>query len=158
MRILILLVAVSVLCIATTYIQGQSPASAAKIKTAAKPQPSHATPAYAEVLLRQTELSAELESLTDEYTDEHPRIKEIRASLGLLKKEVGRLEAVSPSDTPKLSIALGRLIVKKVEIETEIWKLLQTYQEQHPDVKKARRKAKIYEDAIKDVLGESVTR
>lgn len=111
------------------------------------------SPAYAEVLLRRTELQADLESLILEYTEEYPKVKEIRFTLGLIQKESDRLTSVSPSDAAKLTLALGKLIVRKIELETDMWGLLKNYKEDHPDVKRAKRKIEIYEAAIKEILG-----
>jgi hypothetical protein len=114
--------------------------------------PVKSSPAYAEVLLRKTELEADLEDLVVEYTDEYPKVKEARYELGLLKKELERLAAVSPADAGKLTLALGKLIVRKVELDTNLYFLLQQYNEEHPDVKRARRKSATFEKAIKEIL------
>ena len=112
-----------------------------------------ASPAYAEILLRRTELESELESLILDYTEEFPKVKEIRQELGFLKRESDRLAAVKPAESSKLTLALGKLIVKKAELETDVWNLMKAYNEAHPDVKRAKRKVEIYEAAIKEILG-----
>ena len=114
---------------------------------------SKSSPAYAEVLLKKTELQADLESLLVEYTEDYPKIKEIRFMLELIQKESERLTSVKPSDTSKLTLALGKLIVRKVELETDMWGLQRNYKDEHPDVKRAKRKVDIYEAAIKEILG-----
>lgn len=111
------------------------------------------TPAFAEVLFRKTELEADLESLLVDYTEDYPKIKEIRLELGVIKKEMDRLLAVKPSDSSKLTLTLGKLIVRKTALQTELESLLQQYKEGHPDVKRARRKVEIFESAIKEILG-----
>lgn len=111
------------------------------------------SPAYAEILLKKTELQADLESLVLDYTEDYPKIKEIRFTLGLIQKESERLISVKPSDTSKLTLALGKLIVRKIEIETDMWGLQRNYNDDHPDVKRAKRKVEIYEAAIKEILG-----
>lgn len=110
------------------------------------------SPAYAEILLRKTELTAEYESLLVEYTEEYPKVAEIRTELGFLQKDLDRLLAIAAADVPKLTTALGKLIVRKAELETELWKLQKDYKDDHPDVKVARRKAQIFEAAIKEIL------
>lgn len=112
-----------------------------------------ASPAYAEILLRRTEQESELESLLVDYTEEYPRIKELRFSLSVIQKESERLNSVKAADSAKLTLALGRMVVRKVELETDLWKLLQTLADGHPDVKRAKRKVEIYEKAIKEILG-----
>lgn len=111
------------------------------------------SPAYAEILLRRTEQESELESLLVDYTEEYPRIKELRHSLSIIKKESDRLNSVKATDAGKLTLALGRMVVRKIELETDLWKLLQNYADGHPDVKRAKRKVEIYEKAIQEILG-----
>src|SRR5215213_2646812 len=122
---------------------------AAQIKT--KPAPSttaaqsvKSTPAYAEVLLRKTELLSELESLLVEYTEEYPKVKELRFETGLLQKELDKLLVMSAGDASKLSAALGKLIVRKCDLTVDLWALQQQFNDQHPDVKRAKRKAEIF--------------
>jgi uncharacterized protein involved in exopolysaccharide biosynthesis len=111
------------------------------------------SPAYAEVLLRKTELQSSVESMLTEFTEEHPKVQEAKYSLQVLQQESDRLMSVKPSEAGKLTLALGKLIVRKIELETELWLLLKAYKEEHPDVKRARRKVEIYEAAIKEILG-----
>ena len=111
------------------------------------------SPAYAEIVLRRTDLTADLESLLIDYTEDYPKVKELRYTLDALKLETERLQKVRPADSGRLTLALGRLIVRKVELETDVWNLLRTYKDEHPDVKRAKRKVDIYEAAIKEILG-----
>ncbi len=110
------------------------------------------SPAYAELLLRQTEREAELEELLLDYTEEFPKIKEVKFELELLQKQMDKISLVSASDAPKLSLALGRLLVRKTELEVEVWNLLRQYSAEHPEVKRAQRKVEVYEKAIKEIL------
>ena len=119
--------------------------------TAANLQRSSA--AYAEVLLRKTELESDLESLQTEYTDEYPKLRRSRFELDLISKEADRLLAVKASDAAKLTEALGKLIVRKVELQGDLWEVQQRLGDGHPDVKRAKRKVEIYEKAIKEILG-----
>lgn len=109
--------------------------------------------AYAEILERRTELQANLESMLVEFTDDYPKVKEIKHTLGLMQKETERLAAVKSLNSSQMTLALGKLIVRKVELETELWVLLETYKPEHPDAKRAKRKLEIYEAAIKEILG-----
>lgn len=130
----------------------------AQTNTKTKPIPPAASnqiklsPAYAEVMLRKTELLSELESLLIEYTEEFPKIKEMRFESGLLQKELDRLLAVNAADGSKLSAALGKLMVRKCELNAILWSLQQQFNDQHPDVKRAKRKAEFFETAINDIL------
>lgn len=112
------------------------------------------SPAYAELLLRKTELESELEALILDYTDEFPKVVALRSELGLLEKEFDRVKAVKPADAGKLTLALGKLMVKKAEMATELAALLKSYKEEHPDVKRAKRRVEIYEKAITEILGK----
>ncbi len=120
--------------------------------TAANVRLVKATPAYAEVLLNRTELEAELEDLLVAYTLEYPAVKNIQFKLGLIKQEMTKLLAVKPAESQKLTLALGKLIVRKIELEGELWNLQKQYGDEHPTVKKAKRKVLVFESAIKDVL------
>lgn len=111
------------------------------------------TPAYAELLLHKTELESDLDSLLVDYTEEYPRVKAIRLELGFLKVEMDRLLAVKVADTGRFSQALGRLMLRKVELETELDALRVQYKDDHPDVRKARKKIDAFESAIKEILG-----
>lgn len=111
------------------------------------------SPAFAELILRKTDLESELEALVIEYTEEFPKVISLRHEVGLINKEVERVLALKPAETGKLTLALGKLMVKKVENETALWSLLKTYKDEHPEVKRAKRKVEIYEKAIKEILG-----
>lgn len=115
--------------------------------------PIRSSPAFAEVLLRETEIEAELESLLVEYTDEFPRVKELRYTFDLLEKEKTRLLLIKPEESQKLTLALGKLMVKKVDAATDLWRAKQGYADEHPEVKRAKRKLEIYDKAIKEILG-----
>ena len=133
----------------------------AQAKSAAKTQPSQATdaqairssPAYSEVLLRKAELEADVESLLVDHTDDFPKIQEERYALTVIDAEMKKLLAVKPSDVSKLTLALGKLMVRKVEVETELWRLRKQYSNDHPEVKRAKKKAEIFEKAINEILG-----
>jgi hypothetical protein len=109
--------------------------------------------AFAELILRKAELESELEAFLMDYTEEFPRVIEIKHSLGLLEKAVARIMSAKPAETGKLTLALGKLLVRRVELETDVWKLLQSYKDEHPDVKRAIRRLEIYDAAIKEILG-----
>jgi uncharacterized protein involved in exopolysaccharide biosynthesis len=129
----------------------QAPAAKTEI-VGSLPVSTTSSPAYAELLLKKTELQSELEALVLEYTEEYPRVKEIRATLLLCDREMMRLVRVKPADSARLTLALGKLMTRKVDVETELWKLLQTYKDEHPEVKRARKKVEIFENAIAEIL------
>lgn len=136
-----------------SFGQKKGAAEAVKDPAPGAGNPVKATPAYAELLLEKTELESEIESLSIEYTDEFPKIKEARFKLAALQKEMDRMLAVKPADTGKLTVALGKLLTKKLDVETELWALRIKYNEEHPEVKRGKRKLEIFEAAIKEILG-----
>lgn len=116
-------------------------------------QSGKATAAYAEVALKRADVEAELESLLVEYTDEFPKVKEFRFALTRIDAEATRLGTIKAAERDRATAALGKLMVRKVEAEIELWKVQQDYADAHPDVKRAKKKVEIYEKAIKEVLG-----
>ena len=119
------------------------------------PGPEHvrASPAYAELLLQRTELESTLESLLIDYNETYPKVKTLKTELTLLSAETMRLMAVKPADAGKLTLALGRLMLRKVELETELNALRLQYKDDHPDVRKLKRKIDVFESAIREILG-----
>lgn len=111
------------------------------------------TAAYSEVLLKETELRAEVEALLGEYTEEYPKLKESRFALGLVQKEKARLLTTDPAESEKLTLSLGKIMVRKVDAEVELWRLQQSLADSHPEVKRAKRKVEVFETAIKEVIG-----
>ena len=110
------------------------------------------SPAYAELLLKRTELQSELESLILDYTEEFPKVKEDRFMMALIDRDIARLGKTKASESSKLTLALGKLMARKIELETDLWNLQKSYQDGHPDVKKAKRKLEIYDTAIDQIL------
>jgi hypothetical protein len=122
------------------------------VDVATDPSPLNASPAFAELLLKKTEAQSTLESLILEYTEEYPKVKELRFVLGLLDRDIARIAKVKAPDSGKLTLALGKLMVRRIELETDMWNLQRSYKDEHPDVKRARRKVEIYETAISEIL------
>ncbi len=110
------------------------------------------SPAYAAILLRRTEATAELEDLLIEYKEEFPKIKQLRAELVFLKKETNRILSVSPAEASKLSEALGKLVLRKVELQLEFANLQNKYTDDRTEVKQAKRKVEIFEAAIQEII------
>jgi hypothetical protein len=138
---------------AVCWAQREASTKEKKETSAATEQQTYrSSPAYAEILLRKTEITSNLESLVLEYTEEFPKVKELRQSIVLLDRESARLSRVKPNELGKLTLALGKLIVRKVELEVDVLNLQRTYKDEHPDVKRAVRKVEIYESAIGEIL------
>ncbi len=109
-----------------------------------------ATPAFAEVILRKAELESEVESFLVSYTEDYPKLKETRFQLDLLNKDLTKL--LTQTDVSKLTLALGKLLVRKSELETDLWALQNQFSADHPDVKRAKRKVLSFQKAIKEIL------
>lgn len=114
--------------------------------------PIRSSPAYAEVLLRKTELQSELEAVLPDYTEANPKVIDLRAELASINKALDRIYAVKPTETGKLTLALGKLIIKQAALETDVGRLMRSYNKDHPEVKRARRKLEIFETAVNDIL------
>lgn len=126
--------------------------NADKTATAADAGPIRSSPAYAEILLRKTELLADLEAFAADYTEANPKIVDLRFELSSLDKLLEKVYGVKPSETGKLTLALGKLIVRKASLETELARLSRSYNKDHPEVKRANRRLDIYDAAIKEIL------
>jgi hypothetical protein len=148
MKLILSIAAVILMAISASAQPNSKPANPASTEPNIR-----STPAYAEVLLRKTELTAELESLLMTYTEEYPKVVDLRRELEVLKPEIDRLFTVKTGDSGKLTTALGRLILGKVSHAAELKKLQTQFQDAHPDVKKEKRMVEIYEAAIKEILG-----
>lgn len=146
----------NILLIFTFVIIGK--AQSVDKKTSLKPAPNLSaqavkfSPAYAELLLRKTERESELEEFLLDYTEEFPKVKELRFELDLLNAEMNKILAVNASEAGKLTLALGKLIVRKTELETDVWNLKRQYNDDHVEVKRARKKVDVFEKAIKEIL------
>lgn len=114
--------------------------------------PIRSSPAYSEILLRKTEIQAEIEALVADYTETNPKMLDMRFELAALDRSLERVFGVRPSETGKLTLALGKLIVRKAALETDHARLARTYNKDHPEVKRAKRRVDIFETSIKEVL------
>lgn len=108
--------------------------------------------AFAEVLLRNTERESELEEFLLDYTEEFPKVKELKFELSLLQKATDKILAVNASESGKLTLALGKLMVRKIEIEVDLWNLRNQYKDDHAEVRRAKRKVEVFERAIKEIF------
>lgn len=149
---------ISYLCVLTIALLGVSAASGQTGAKAAGDRPAKgynpkATAAFAEVALKRVEMEAELESLLLDYTEEYPRVKELRFAVARIKKEADRLTAIPQDQTEKATAALGKIVVRKIDAEVDLWKLQESYADGHPEVKRAKKRVDIFEAAIKEILG-----
>lgn len=110
------------------------------------------SPAYAVLVLHRTTLRAELEEMLTAYTEDFPKVVDARFEIDLVNYELSRLLDTKVTDSCKLSDSLGQLILKKTEVEMQLWNLKKKYKEEHPDVQRANKKLEIYEKAILEIL------
>lgn len=141
-----------ILCCSFLNLLGQtkttvSPTSSTSTNTI---QAVKSSPAYAEILLRKVELESEVESLLITYKEDFPKVKDVKFELSLVQKDLDKL--LSQTDAAKLTLALGKLMVKKNQLETDLWSLQNKYGAEHPEVKRAKRKVLTYQNAIKEIL------
>src|SRR5690349_7574449 len=94
--------------------------------------PIRSSAAYSEILLRKTEILADLDAFSAEYTEENPKMIELRAELASLNKQLEKVFGVKPSDTGKLTLALGKLIVRKAALDAELARLSLRNSKDHP--------------------------
>jgi len=114
--------------------------------------PIRSSAAYSEVLLRKTQLQADLEAFLADYTEQNPKVLDIRAELVSINRSMEKIFAVKPAETGKLTVALGKLIVNQAAAETELARLQRTYNNDHPQVKRAKRRVEIFENAVNEIL------
>lgn len=108
--------------------------------------------AYAEVLLRKTELLAEAESLAESYTNDAPKMLDLKYEVQALDKALSKLLGIKPSDNGKLTLALGKLMVRRAALDADLNRLVRTYNVDHPDVKKTKKRLEIFDAAIREIL------
>ncbi|MBX3293909.1 MAG: hypothetical protein KF881_13555 [Acidobacteria bacterium] len=117
-----------------------------------EPGPIKSSPAYAEILLRKTELTAEIAAVAPDYTDTNPRILDLRNELAAIDRLLLRVFAVPPADTARLTQALGKLILKQAALEADLARLSRAYAAEHPEVKRAKRRLDAFDAAVKEIL------
>jgi uncharacterized protein involved in exopolysaccharide biosynthesis len=110
------------------------------------------TPAYAELLLRKTELESLLDEMSEAYTEDYPKVKETRYQLGLIEKDLAKLSSFGNNDLSRMTLALGKLMVRRAELEAELWSLKTRFSDTHPDVVRAKRRLSSFEKAVGEIL------
>ncbi len=126
--------------------------SQTKSKSAETPNFVKSSPAFAELLLRRTELESELEELLVSYKEEYPKVKDLRYEITVLQREFERILKIKSSESDKLTLALGKLMVRKAEVESDYWNLKNRYSDEHPQTKRAKRKLEIFDKAINEIM------
>ncbi|MFN0277529.1 MAG: hypothetical protein ACKVRN_02890 [Pyrinomonadaceae bacterium] len=117
-----------------------------------EPGPIRSSPAYSEVLLRKTQLQADLEAYLADYTEANPKIIDLRFELSAINKSLEKIYSVKAAETGKLTLALGKLIVEQATLQTDLARLLRSFNNEHVEVKRAKRKVDIFEAAVNEIL------
>lgn len=128
-----------------------SVSAAAQAKPYANSQ-ARQSAAFAEVLLRKTELLSEAEALAADYTESNPKMIDLRYEVAGLEKYLTKLLSTPSADAPKLTDALGKLIVKRMELDTELNRLSRTLNAEHPDRMRLKKRVDVFDAAIKEIL------
>ena len=147
MKKLFLFIACGLLFAFSAFGQTKPAANKPAINPAAKN-----TAAYAELLLRKTELEADIEDFKVDYTEDYPKLQNARQELAFLDNYLEKILQTKDSDMNKLSEALGKLLLGKVTLETDLWALRKNFNADYPDVKRLQRKLTAYEKAVKEIL------
>lgn len=114
--------------------------------------PIRSTPAFAELILLKTEVESRLEELLLDYKEEYPEVKKNRVELEFINKEFNKMLKLDATQTPKLTLALGKLLVRKIELQSDLSTLLENYKEDNPEVLRAKKKLEIFERAIAEIM------
>lgn len=117
-----------------------------------EPGPIKSSPAYAELLLRKTELTSEIAAVAPDYTETNPRMLDLKNELAAIDRLMQRVFSVAPSEVGKLTQALGKLMVKQASLEADLARLSRTYSDEHPEVKRAKRRLNAFDAAVREIL------
>lgn len=110
------------------------------------------SPAYASLILHRTNLRAELEEMLVTYTEDFPKVVDARHEIDLVNFQLSRLLDTKITDSCRLSDSLGKLMLQRTAVEMLLWNLRKKYNEEHPDVQRAKKKLDIYEKAVAEIL------
>jgi hypothetical protein len=137
------------LCVTAAYGQGTRVESALNKEVG----PIRSSPAYAETLLRRTELQSDLEAMLPDYTEQNPKVLEARFEIGVLTKDMDRMFGIKASEVGRLTEALGKMIVRRAALAAELYRLQRQYSKDHPEVLRGKRRVDAFDAAIKEILG-----
>jgi hypothetical protein len=110
------------------------------------------TPAFAEIILLKTEVESALEEFLLDYKEEYPEVKKTRVKLAFINKELDKLLKLDASQMPKLTLALGKLLVRKIELQSDLAALRETYKEENQEVARTKKKLEIFEKAVAEIM------
>lgn len=108
--------------------------------------------AFAEIYAGKVEAEADLKVLTMDLTEDAAQVREKKLERDLLARAIRWLEALPAASQPKLTMALGRLAVRKAQAEANLKTVSQDYADEHPTVKKARARLAVYNSELEKLL------
>ena len=117
-------------------------------QTTALPRHLTSSGAYSEIALRLAELRADMESMRDDYTDQHPKVLENKWTQASLEEDLKTLAQIRETDAGRLTLSLGKMVVRRAELFAEMKAVELQYGEQHQNTKRARKRL----DAFSAVL------
>lgn len=160
-RLLNPMVAIRFIAPVTLILALAAGVSAQKSKPAAETQSFSADPAhlvssaaYAEVSLRYVEVSAEIDAMLADYTENHPSVVKARIVWDSLTADNLRMRAVKPEEAGKLTAALGKTIVRKAELLAEYKTLERQYPADNPEVRRAKKRYEYFAAVVDGILGK----
>ncbi len=135
----------------------QKPTTAPTVSASVQTSPTakvsgKSSAAFAELAVRKAELSGELKDLLQDYTEEYPEAKKKKTEIDFLQKEMDKIAKADGATVPKLTTAVGKLLVRKVRIQMELELLKADYTDEYPLVQKTRRQLESFENEIKELL------
>jgi hypothetical protein len=108
--------------------------------------------AFIELTLHKANIEADLLDMLTEYTDEYPKVKELKLEIQFVQAELVSLQELNVAVLPRLTESFAKLLLQKIKMQVDLAQLRAIHKDDHPDVKRAMRRVDIYEKAIKDVL------
>lgn len=135
------------------FSQTGAPAKAGPAKPGAPAgNPIKSSAAYIELTLHRADTEAELLDMLVEYTEEYPKVKQLKLEVAFVQTELDNLLKLDASLLPKLTESFAKLLLQKVRMQIDLAVLRVAHKDDHPDVQRALRRVEIYEKAIKELL------
>ena len=110
------------------------------------------SPAFAELILRRAELEATGEELLVLYEVDARQVKENRFELVMIDRDLKTISSTCEAQTDKLTLSLGKLLVRRATLAKEHWVLKSRYGDAHRNAQIALRKLKIFDRAIDEIM------
>jgi hypothetical protein len=93
------------------------------------------SPAYEVLKLHRAQLKVDIDRLRTMFTEDWPETTLKYYELQATEHEMENLKNLSNVPSSKLSAAYGKLILRKVALETKLYKLSRSYTSDHPAIR-----------------------